>query len=271
MWPLRVCGLSAASFTLEKSLVTFSMANASTEDAALHDNMRLLRMLATDPVAQQGLRLVMQAGRRHGLDTAMFAGVTMSSSHSPAAEKAQGQPKVGSTGNERPRAPATGSPASASRPRRRKSAAKQKRDAEKYAAKRMTKKFLAVMPLVRKFLHEQQQQQQQQQLLSVDVEELPQFREPPAGTPGTSQAMQVAQAKPLQRESECRRLDCNAQRVDSPATATMAGCKHGISSPSHPTGRDGSPAEQPPKRFSELQPRVGPHWIGDCSGRDQPG
>ena len=103
------------------------MANASTEDAALHDNMRLLRMLATDPAAQQGLRLVMQAGRRHGLDTAMFAGVTMSSSHSPAAEKAQGQPKVGSTGNERPRAPATGSPASASRPRRRKSAAKQRR------------------------------------------------------------------------------------------------------------------------------------------------
>ena len=261
------------------------MANASTEDAALHDNMRLLRMLATDPAAQQGLRLVMQAGRRHGLDTAMFADVTMSSSHSPAAEKAQGQPKVGSTGNERPRAPATGSPASASRPRRRKSAAKQKRDAEKYAAKRMTKKFLAVMPLVRNFLHEQQQQQQQQQLLSVDVEELPQFREPPAGTPGTSQAMQVAQAKPLQREPECRRLDCNAQRVDSPATATMAGCKHGISSPSHPTGRDGSPAEQPPKRFSEysnrgrngeaarlrrqLEANMLP--IGGCSGRDQPG
>ena len=257
------------------------MACVPSEVAALADRLHLLAMLAANPAAMQGLTAVVRAGRRNGLNTATFAGVTLTVSSPPGAEKAQVRSKKGSTDNGRPRAPATGSRAPTPHRRGRKSAAQQKRDAERYAAKRMGHKFVPVMHLVSKFVHEQQQQQ----LLSVDVEELPQFREPPAGTPGTSQAMQVAQQRPLQPESECRRLDCNAQRVDSPATATMAGCKHGISSPSRPTGRDGSPAEQPPKRFSEysnrgrngeaarlrrqLEANMLP--IGGCSGRDQPG
>ena len=257
------------------------MACAPSEVAALADRLNLLAMLAANPAAMKGLAAVVRAGRRNGLNAATFAGVTLTVDSPPHAEKAQVRSKKGSTVNGRPRAPATGSPAPTSRRSGRKSAAQQKKDTERYAARRMKHKFLPVMHLVSKFVHEQQQQP-----LSVDVEELPQFREPPAGTPGTSQAMQVAQHQPLQPESECRRLDCNAQRVDSTsATATMAGCKHGMSSPSNPIARDGSPAEQPPKRFSEysnrgrngeaarlrrqLEANMLP--IGGCSGRDQPG
>ena len=133
-------------------------------------------MLAANPAAMQGLTAVMRAGRRNGLNTATFAGVTLTV-HSPlGAEKAQVRSKKGSNGNGRPKAPATGSRAPNSRRRGRKSAAQQKKDAARYAAKRMTHKFLPVMHLVSKFVHEQQQQQ----LLSVDVEELPQIREPPS-------------------------------------------------------------------------------------------
>ena len=164
------------------------MACAPSEVAALADRLNLLAMLAANPAAMKGLAAVVRAGRRNGLNTATFAGVTLTVSSPPGAEKAQVRSKKGSTDNGRPRAPATGSRAPTSRRRGRKSAAQQKKDAERYAAKRMTHKFLpviVVMHLVSKFVHEQQQQQ----LLSVDVEELPQFREPPAGTTGTSQAM----------------------------------------------------------------------------------
>ena len=51
-----------------------------------------------------------------------------------------------------------------------------------YASKRMAHKFLPVMHLVSKFVHEQQQRQQ----LAMDEGEPPQFREPPADTPGNS-------------------------------------------------------------------------------------
>ena len=235
------------------------MACAPSEVAALEDRLHLLAMLAANPAAMQGLTAVVWAGRRNGLNTATFAGVTLTVSSPPGAEKAQVRSKKGSTDNGRPRAPATGSRAPNSRRRGRKSAAQQKKDAARYAAKRMTHKFLPVMHLVSKFVHEQQQQQ----LLSVDVEELPQIREPPAGTPGTLQAVQVAQpatATCLQLANG--RLACN--------TAMMAGCKHGISSPSRPMARDGSPAEQPPKRYSSNQQRE-LLAIGGCSGRDQPG
>ena len=258
-----------------------AMACAPSEVAALADRLNLLAMLAANPAAMKlGLAAVVRAGRRNGLNAATFAGVTLTVDSPPGAEKAQVRSKKGITDDGRPRAPATGSRAPNSRRSGRKSAAQQKKDTERYAARRMKHKFLPVMHLVSKFVHEQQQQP-----LSVDAEELPQFQEPPAGTPGTSQAMQVAQHQPLQPGSECRRLDCNAQRVDSSATATMAGCKHGISSPSRPTGRDGSPTEQPQKRFSEYSnrgrngeaARLGRQLeadllaIGGCSGRDQPG
>ena len=257
-----------------------AMACAPSEVAALADRLNLLAMLAANPAAMKGLAAVVRAGRRNGLNAATFAGVTLTVDSPPGAEKAQVRSKKGITDDGRPRAPATGSRAPNSRRSGRKSAAQQKKDTERYAARRMKHKFLPVMHLVSKFVHEQQQQP-----LSVDAEELPQFQEPPAGTPGTSQAMQVAQHQPLQPGSECRRLDCNAQRVDSSATATMAGCKHGISSPSRPTGRDGSPTEQPQKRFSEYSnrgrngeaARLGQQLeadllaIGGCSGRDQPG
>ena len=143
----------------------------------------------------------MRAGRRNGLNAATFAGVTLTVDSPPGAEKAQVRSKKGITDDGRPRAPATGSRAPNSRRSGRKSAAQQKKDTERYAARRMKHKFLPVMHLVSKFVHEQQQQP-----LSVDAEELPQFQEPPAGTPGTSQAMQVAQHQPLQPGSECRRL-----------------------------------------------------------------
>ena len=103
----------------------------------------------------------------------------------PTAEKVQVQPKKGSTSNGWSRAPVTGSLAATSRRRGRKSAAQRKRDAEKYAAKRMRRKFLPVMHLVDKFIREQQQQQP----LDMDEGEPPQFGEPPAGTSGTSRAM----------------------------------------------------------------------------------
>ena len=225
-----------------------AMASAPSEVAALADRLHLLAMLAADPAAIKGLAAVVRAGRRNGLNTATFAGVTLTVGSSPDAEKMQVRSKKDSTGNGRPRAPATGSPAPTSRRRGRKSAAQQKRDAERYASKRMAHKFLPVMHLVSKFVHEQQQRQQ----LAMDEGEPPQFREPPADTLGISQAMQVAQDQPLQ-------VACNSKKVDSPATAMMAGCKHGISSPSRPDERDSSPKEQPSKRKA------------GCSGQDQPG
>tara|TARA_B110001450_G_scaffold70680_1_gene66968 strand:+ start:352 stop:660 length:309 start_codon:yes stop_codon:yes gene_type:complete len=93
------------------------------------------------------------------------------------------------------------------------------------------------MHLVDKFIREQQQQQP----LDMDEGEPPQFWEPPAGTSGTSRAMQVANNQSLQ-------FARNSQKVDLPATATMAGRKHAISSPSRPAGRD---TGQQPKRGKE--------------------
>ena len=143
------------------------MACAPSEVAALADRLHLLAMLAANPTAMQGLTAVVRAGRRNGLNTATFAGVTLTVDSPLHAEKAQVRSKKGSTGNGRPRAPATGSPAPTSRRRGRKSAAQQKRDAERFAAKRMGRTNLcpSVMHLVSKFVHEQQQQQ----LLSMDV------------------------------------------------------------------------------------------------------
>lgn len=262
-----------------------AMAGVPSEVAALEDRLHLLAMLAANPAAMQGLTAVVRAGRRNGLNTATFAGVTLTVSSPPGAEKAQVRSKKGSTDNGRDpgrQRLAAGPQPQLSSPRPKVgSATEEGRRKVRGQMKRMTHKFLPVMHLVSKFVHEQQQQQ----LLSVDVEELPQFREPPAGNPGTSQAMQVAQQQPMQPESECRRLACNSQRVDSPAIAMMVGCKHDISSPSRPIARDGSPAEQPPKRHSEYSTRgrngeaarlrrqleANMLPIGGCSGRDQPG
>jgi hypothetical protein len=215
----------------------FPMAGAPSEVAALSDQLHLLAMLATNSVAKQGLVAVLRAGRKNGLHTATFAGVTLTVGSTPTAEKVQVQPKKGSTSNGRSRAPVTGSLAATSRRRGRKSAAQRKRDAEKYAAKRMRRKFLPVMHLVDKFIREQQQQQP----LDMDEGEPPQFGEPPAGTSGTSRAMQVANNQSLQ-------FARNSQKVDLPATATMTGRKHAISSPSRPAGRD---TRQQPKRGKE--------------------
>jgi hypothetical protein len=183
----------------------FPMAGAPSEVAALSDQLHLLAMLATDSVAKQGLVAVLRAGRKTGLHTATFAGVTLTVGSTPTAEKVQVQPKKGSTSNGRSRAPVTGSLAATSRRRGRQSAAQRKRDAETYAAKRMRRKFLPVMHLVDKFIREQQQQQP----LDMDEGEPPQFWEPPAGTSGTSRAMQVANNQSLQ-------FARNSQKVDLP-------------------------------------------------------
>ena len=54
------------------------MACVPSEVAALADRLHLLAMLATNPAAMQGLNAVVRAGRRNGLNTATFAGVTLS-------------------------------------------------------------------------------------------------------------------------------------------------------------------------------------------------
>ena len=67
------------------------MAGAPSEVAALSDQLHLLAMLATDSVAKQGLVAVLRAGRKNGLHTATFAGVTLTvgSTRGPTAEKVQ--------------------------------------------------------------------------------------------------------------------------------------------------------------------------------------
>ena len=78
------------------------MASAPSEVAALADRLHLLAMLAADPAAIKGLAAVVRAGRRNGLNTATFAGVTLTVGSSPDAEKMQVRSKKDSAGNGRP-------------------------------------------------------------------------------------------------------------------------------------------------------------------------
>ena len=52
-------------------------------------------MLATDSVAKQGLVAVLRAGRKNGLHTATFAGVTLTVGSTPTAENRAGAAQEG--------------------------------------------------------------------------------------------------------------------------------------------------------------------------------
>ena len=103
-------------------------------DATLRDATRALALLSTDAAAVKGLQAVIRAGRRQGLDSVQFAGVTLTSAAAAAGPKHSQQQNDGGVRGTRDQA-------EPSKRSRRKSQAQRERDAEKFRDKRMRKKL----------------------------------------------------------------------------------------------------------------------------------
>ena len=179
----------------------------------------MLSLLGADKAARRGLRAVLREGRRCGLDTVTFAGVSLSSS-AVAAGTVQMQRSSGSSQQ-----------ANGARKPRRKSDARRERDAEKYREKRLRKKLFAALRIINTVMQSAdvsvaeataagaavdnsvQFGAQQHQL--QDQEELPQFREELA--PDALLRSQCAQ----QPESRWRGPEFRPQFI-TPAAATAA-------------------------------------------------
>ena len=161
----------------------------------LSDQMRTLSLLGADEAARQGLRALLREGRRCGLDTVEFAGVSLSSSTAAAAAV-----RLQSGNDSRQQAGVARKP-------RRKSDERRERDAERYREKRMRKKLFAVLPIVNAVMQnaaaaatskaaagtagDSNVQRDATEHQQHDREELPQFREEFA--PGALQYSQQEQ------------------------------------------------------------------------------
>jgi len=135
------------------------MSAGLSADVTLLEAMRTLAMLGDDDAAKRGLRAVISAGRRHGLDTVQIAGVTITSSKPKETGPRHGGRGGGVSGGQR-----SADQAPSKRKRRGKpSVARQARDAERRRAKKMKHKLLAVLPIVSRVMSAHAQQDQELQ------------------------------------------------------------------------------------------------------------
>jgi len=155
------------------------MSAEASDDVALLSAIRTLALLGGDDAAKRGLQAVVRAGRRHGMDTVQFAGVTISSSRAKEADSRHGGRGSGASGGQ------SGDETPPQKPKRRRkaTAAKRAKDAERHRAKRMKNKLLAIMPILNRVMSAHAQQGQEPR----NAVALPQHRAAPAFTFGAEQ------------------------------------------------------------------------------------